>query len=136
MRCPPKNDIAAEQSTPTQSPILGRSPRRTAEAPRPGADRGRDRGPHSRLALRNIRRNLIHNLNERGIHLRSLADPVDTTQTDAMNRMTMLLLAMSAERQRIHANERAALAPHQVSAPTGVSSSAEPRNPFGAGERH
>lgn len=61
---------------------------------------------------RNIREvlNLIHDLTERGIHLRSLADPmpVDTTQDDAMNRMSMLMLAMFAEMERVYANERAA----------------------------
>lgn len=61
---------------------------------------------------RNIREvlNLIHDLTERGIHLRSLADPmpVDTTNDDAMNRMSMLMLAMFAEMERVYSNERAA----------------------------
>lgn len=61
---------------------------------------------------RNIREvlNLIHDLNERGIHLRSLADPmpVDTTNDDAMSRMATLILAMFAEMERIYSNERAA----------------------------
>lgn len=34
--------------------------------------------------------------------------PVDTTNDDAMNRMSMLLLAMFSEMERVYANERAA----------------------------
>ena len=61
---------------------------------------------------RNMREtlNMIHDLTERGVYLRSLADPmpVDTEQDDAMSRMATLMLAMFAEMERVYANERAA----------------------------
>jgi DNA invertase Pin-like site-specific DNA recombinase len=61
---------------------------------------------------RNIRDvlNLIHELTERGIGLRTLADPmpIDTTHDNAMSRMAMHMLALFAEMERVYANERAA----------------------------
>lgn len=61
---------------------------------------------------RNIREvlNLIHDLTEQGVHLRSLADPipVDTRKSEAMARIATLMLAMFAEMERVFANERAA----------------------------
>lgn len=55
--------------------------------------------------------NLVHELTERGIGLRTLADPmpIDTSNGDnAMARMAMLMLALFAEMERVYANERAA----------------------------
>lgn len=61
---------------------------------------------------RNVRDvlNLIHELTEQGVHVRTLADamPVDTTRDDATSRMAVLMLSMFAEMERIYANERAA----------------------------
>ncbi len=55
--------------------------------------------------------NLIHELDERGIALRNLADPitVDTTDPeDSMGRLAVLLLAMFAQMERTYSAERAA----------------------------
>lgn len=61
---------------------------------------------------RNLREvlNLVHELSERGVHVRSLADPmpVDTADTSAMAQMSRVMLAMFAEMERVFANERAA----------------------------
>jgi DNA invertase Pin-like site-specific DNA recombinase len=60
---------------------------------------------------RNLREvlNLVHDLAERGIGVRSLADPlpIDTT-TEGMGRIAFLLIALFAEMERTFANERAA----------------------------
>jgi len=55
--------------------------------------------------------NLIHDLTERGIGLRTLADPirVDTTNlTAAMSPRTVVMLALFAEVERTYSRERAA----------------------------
>jgi len=55
--------------------------------------------------------NLIHDLDERGIAQRNLADPitVDTTDPeDSMGRLAVLLLAMFAQMERTYSAERAA----------------------------
>lgn len=61
---------------------------------------------------RNIREclNLIHQLRERDIGVRTLADPmpIDTRQTGGMGEMAVLLLALFAEMERVFAAERAA----------------------------
>ncbi|MET3424781.1 DNA invertase Pin-like site-specific DNA recombinase [Actinoplanes tereljensis] len=61
---------------------------------------------------RNLREclNLIHDLRERGIHIRSLADPVpvDSRDTSAMGSITIALISLFAEWERIFLNERAA----------------------------
>lgn len=60
---------------------------------------------------RNIREvlNLIHDLTERGIGLRSLADPLPINTTDeGMGRVAVLMLALFAEIELIFAAERAA----------------------------
>jgi DNA invertase Pin-like site-specific DNA recombinase len=60
---------------------------------------------------RNLREvlNLVHDLAERGIGIRTLADPlpIDTT-TEGMARIAFLLIALFAEMERTFANERAA----------------------------
>src|SRR6266536_5331752 len=60
---------------------------------------------------RNLREvlNLVHDLAERGIWVRSLADPIpiDTTR-EGMGRLAFLLIALFAEMERTFANERAA----------------------------
>lgn len=56
---------------------------------------------------------LIYGLTECGIGLRTLADPmpIDTSNGDnPMARMAMLMVALFAEVERVHANERAAYA--------------------------
>ena len=61
---------------------------------------------------RNLREtlNMIHDLAERGVYLRSLTDSqqVDTARDDAMSRMSILMLAIFAEMERVYARERAA----------------------------
>ena len=60
---------------------------------------------------RNLREvlNLVHDLAEKGIGVRSLADPVpiDTTSED-MAHVAFLFIALFAEMERTYANERAA----------------------------
>lgn len=60
---------------------------------------------------RNLREvlNLVHELNERGVGVRSLADPmpIDTNAT-GMGRIGFLLLALIAEMERVFTAERAA----------------------------
>jgi DNA invertase Pin-like site-specific DNA recombinase len=60
---------------------------------------------------RNLREvlNLVHDLGERGVGVRSLADPmpIDTTD-DGMGRIAFLLLALFAEMERTFGAERAA----------------------------
>ncbi|WP_433651046.1 recombinase family protein [Micromonospora zamorensis] len=60
---------------------------------------------------RNLREvlNLVHDLNDRGVSVRSLADPmpIDTNAT-GMGRIAYLLLVMIAEMERIFTAERAA----------------------------
>ena len=60
---------------------------------------------------RNLREvlNLVHDLNDRGVRVRSLADPmpIDTNAT-GMGRIAYLLLVMIAEMERIFTAERAA----------------------------
>ena len=53
--------------------------------------------------------NLVHDLNDRGVRVRSLADPmpIDTNAT-GMGRIAYLLLVMIAEMERIFTAERAA----------------------------
>jgi DNA invertase Pin-like site-specific DNA recombinase len=60
---------------------------------------------------RNLREvlNLTHDLEGRGIRLRSLADPMPIdTAAEGMGRMAFLLLALFAEMERVFALERAA----------------------------
>ena len=60
---------------------------------------------------RNLREvlNLIHDLGERGINIRTLADPLPIDTADAgLGRVAVLLLALFAEMERTFANERAA----------------------------
>lgn len=60
---------------------------------------------------RNIREvlNLVHDLAERGIGVRSLADPLPiNTADEGMARVAFLLLALFAEMERTFTNERAA----------------------------
>jgi DNA invertase Pin-like site-specific DNA recombinase len=60
---------------------------------------------------RNLREvlNLVHELSERGIGVRSLADPLPINTTDAgMGRIAFLLLALFAEMERTFTAERAA----------------------------
>lgn len=61
---------------------------------------------------RNLREtlNLIHELRERGIGLRTLADPlpIDTSNESPMGQIAIALLALFAEIERVYANERAA----------------------------
>ncbi|MGC5033060.1 recombinase family protein [Micromonospora sp. DT229] len=60
---------------------------------------------------RNLREvlNLVHDLNDRGVGVRSLADPmpIDTNAT-GMGRIAFLLLALIAEMERVFTAERAA----------------------------
>jgi DNA invertase Pin-like site-specific DNA recombinase len=66
-----------------------------------------------RLA-RNLRDtlNLIHQLSERGIGIRSLHDPipVDTLSPDLLARMSVMMLALFAEMERVWNRERIARA--------------------------
>jgi DNA invertase Pin-like site-specific DNA recombinase len=60
---------------------------------------------------RNLREvlNLVHDLAERGIGVRSLADPLPINTTDeGMGRIAFLLLALFAEMERTFTAERAA----------------------------
>lgn len=60
---------------------------------------------------RNLREvlNLVHDLNERGIGVRSLADPLPiSTADEGMGRIAFLLLALFAEMERTFGAERAA----------------------------
>ncbi len=60
---------------------------------------------------RNLREvlNLVHDLDERGIGVRSLADPLPISTTgEGMGRIAFLLLALFAEMERTFAAERAA----------------------------
>jgi DNA invertase Pin-like site-specific DNA recombinase len=60
---------------------------------------------------RNLREvlNLVHDLAERGIGVRSLADPLPINTTDdGMGRIAFLLLALFAEMERTYTAERAA----------------------------
>jgi Site-specific recombinases, DNA invertase Pin homologs len=60
---------------------------------------------------RNLREvlNLVHDLGERGVHVRTLADPMPVNTTaEGMGRMAFLLLALFAEMERTFALERAA----------------------------
>ena len=60
---------------------------------------------------RNLREvlNLVHDLAERGIGVRSLADPLPINTTDeGMGRIAFLLLALFAEMERTFGAERAA----------------------------
>ena len=66
---------------------------------------------HPRPARRNLREvlNLVHDLAERGIGVRSLADPLPiNTADEGMGRIAFLLLALFAEMERTFAAERAA----------------------------
>ena len=60
---------------------------------------------------RNLREvlNLVHDLNEKGIGVRSLADPLPiNTSDEGMGRVAFLLLALFAEMERTFTTERAA----------------------------
>ncbi|MBG0825933.1 recombinase family protein [Planomonospora sp. ID91781] len=60
---------------------------------------------------RNLREvlNLVHDLSERGVGVRSLADPLPINTTDeGMGRIAFLLLALFAEMERTYTAERAA----------------------------
>lgn len=60
---------------------------------------------------RNLREmlNLVHDLEERGIRVRSIADPIPIdTAAEGMGRLAFLLLGLFAEIERTYANERAA----------------------------
>lgn len=60
---------------------------------------------------RNLREvlNVIHDLRERGVHLRSLADPLPIdTRAEGMGELTVVLLGVFAEMERIFTRERAA----------------------------
>ncbi|GIH97743.1 recombinase family protein [Planobispora siamensis] len=60
---------------------------------------------------RNLREvlNLVHELSERGVGVRSLADPLPINTTDeGMGRIAFLLLALFAEMERTYTAERAA----------------------------
>ena len=60
---------------------------------------------------RNLREvlNLVHELGEREIRVKSLADPMPVdTAAEGMGRLAFLLLALFAEMERTYANERAA----------------------------
>jgi DNA invertase Pin-like site-specific DNA recombinase len=59
---------------------------------------------------RNLREvlNLVHDLSERGVGVRSLADPLPINTTDeGMGRIAFLLLALFAEMERTFPAERA-----------------------------
>ena len=60
---------------------------------------------------RNLREvlNLIHDLGERGVTIRTLADPIAVdTSDDCVGRVALMMLALFAEMERVFANERAA----------------------------
>jgi len=60
---------------------------------------------------RNLREvlNLVHDLNERGVNVRSIADPLPiNTADEGMGRVAVLMLALFAEMERIFTTERAA----------------------------
>jgi DNA invertase Pin-like site-specific DNA recombinase len=60
---------------------------------------------------RNLREmlNLVHDLGERGVRVKSLADPMPVdTAAEGMGRLAFLLLGLFAEVERTYANERAA----------------------------
>lgn len=71
---------------------------------------------------RNIREclNLIHDLRERGIGVRTLADPmpIDTRDTTGTGEIAVLMLALFAQMERVFTRERAAHA-RSVAAKTG-----------------
>lgn len=75
-----------------------------------------------RLA-RNLREtlNLIHDLTQRGVGLRSLRDaiPIDTSDDNLMGRMAVLLLALFAEMERAWNRERVAHARTKTGRPPG-----------------
>lgn len=52
--------------------------------------------------------NLVHELSERGINVRSLADSVPINTADAANKMAFMMLALFAEMERTFTAERAA----------------------------
>jgi len=59
---------------------------------------------------RNLREvlNLVHDLSERGVGIRSLADPLPINTAEGMGRIAFLLLALFAEMERTFTAERAA----------------------------
>jgi DNA invertase Pin-like site-specific DNA recombinase len=61
---------------------------------------------------RNLREclNLVHDLSERGIGIKTLSDPlpIDTTDDSAMAEVSVALLAMFAHMERVFSRERAA----------------------------
>ena len=80
---------------------------------------------------RNIRDvlNLVHDLAERGVGVRSLADPLPINTTDeGMGRIAFLLLALFAEMERTFTAERAAHA-RASPRPTAARSAAPSRTP-------
>ncbi len=52
--------------------------------------------------------NLIHELTERGVGVRNLADPIKVDSADAMGQLAAMLLALFAQTERTYTGERAA----------------------------